>query len=195
MGWSQGWKIIQICILYDNEPGETGMKDKLRELADEMEACWICASNGDGEITLETINNWSGRLSSILDAEGDGGAENKDMELFCCQCFASEASGSWDHVVVGSFCTNCCGNGTTFPLPKAAIESIRQQASWVGKRYYPHAEDLAKAPRPARSGVVSDEDVSDACNSFLAVTGLTMVSWDGMRAALEHFAKGERHER
>jgi len=50
------------------------MKDKLRELADEMEACWICASIGEGEITLETINSWSGRLSAILDAEGDGGA-------------------------------------------------------------------------------------------------------------------------
>ena len=62
-------------------------------------------------------------------------------ELFCCQCFASESSGSWDHVVVGSFCTNCCGNGTAFPLPKVAIESIRNQASWVGKRYYPHKED------------------------------------------------------
>lgn len=33
-----------------------------------MEACWICASIGDGEITLETINHWSGRLSAILDA-------------------------------------------------------------------------------------------------------------------------------
>jgi len=76
---------------------------------------------------------------------------NNDMELFCVQCFASESSGSWVHVVVGSFCTNCCGNGTTMPLPKAAIESIRQQASWVGKRYYPHAEDLAKVAVPQPS--------------------------------------------
>jgi hypothetical protein len=39
--------------------------DGLKELADEVEACWICASIGEGEITLETINNWSGRLSML----------------------------------------------------------------------------------------------------------------------------------
>ena len=42
---------------------------ELKELADEMEACWICASIGEGEITLETINNWSGRLSVLLERQ------------------------------------------------------------------------------------------------------------------------------
>jgi len=46
--------------------------DELKELADEVEACWICASNGDGEITLETINNWSGRLAMIAAAPSQG---------------------------------------------------------------------------------------------------------------------------
>lgn len=45
-----------------------GAVDELKELADEVEACWLCASNGDGEITLETINNWSGRLSKLASA-------------------------------------------------------------------------------------------------------------------------------
>src|ERR1051325_2191222 len=66
--------------------------------------------------------------------------------LFCVQCFASEIDGSWDHVVLQTdddynICGNCGGCGTAYPLPRAAIESIRKQASWVGKRYYPHAED------------------------------------------------------
>lgn len=46
----------------------TNPLEQIRELADEVEACWICASIGEGEITLETINHWSGRLSAILDA-------------------------------------------------------------------------------------------------------------------------------
>lgn len=47
------------------------MPDELKELADEVEACWICASIGDGEITLDTINNWSGRLSALAAQPGD----------------------------------------------------------------------------------------------------------------------------
>ena len=46
--------------------------DGLKELADEVEACWICASNGEGEITLETINNWSGRLAMLAAATQPG---------------------------------------------------------------------------------------------------------------------------
>ncbi|HMJ52953.1 MAG TPA: hypothetical protein VK540_12780 [Polyangiaceae bacterium] len=34
-----------------------------------------------------------------------------------------------------------CGNGSTVAVPAWAVESIREQASWVGKRYYPNAED------------------------------------------------------
>lgn len=85
---------------------------------------------------------WSdAHASRDAEVEANERAIPDDWELFCCRCFASESSGSWDHVVVGSFCANCCGNGTAFPLPKMAIESIRNQASWVGKRYYPHKED------------------------------------------------------
>jgi hypothetical protein len=67
-----------------------------------------------------------------------------DLTLFCPQCFADEGSGSWDHHVIrhdaGGHCTNC-GNGSCIQIPKWAIDSIRQQASWVGKRHYPHDED------------------------------------------------------
>jgi hypothetical protein len=37
---------------------------------------------------------------------------------------------------------NCGANGCTVPLPRWTVESIREQASWVGKRYYPHEEDI-----------------------------------------------------
>lgn len=77
----------------------------------------------------------------------ESGQENQKtkIELFCCQCFASESDGSWNHAVVGepgnTLCTNCGGINTSVPLPRRHIESIRVQASWVGKRYYPQKED------------------------------------------------------
>ena len=74
-------------------------------------------------------------------------------------CFASETGGSWNHVVIpmpaGGYCTNC-GNGSTVPLPEWAIKSIREQASWVGKRYYPADEDReAQAERSALLALVT----------------------------------------
>jgi hypothetical protein len=74
---------------------------------------------------------------------------------FCPCCFADEASGSWHHVVVSGYCTNC-GNGSTVLLPRWAIDSIREQASWVGKRYYPHKEDAERhAERDALLALVT----------------------------------------
>lgn len=63
---------------------------------------------------------------------------------FCPQCFACERSGSCDHVVVGGHCTNC-GNTATVMLPAWAVDSVRKNASWVGKRFYPCQEDLDRA--------------------------------------------------
>jgi len=65
----------------------------------------------------------------------------EDLIWFCVRCFASSESGSWGGACDGDFCSNCCGS-ETFQLPKWAVESIRQQASWIGKRYYPHKEDV-----------------------------------------------------
>lgn len=66
-------------------------------------------------------------------------AEERSRQ-FCPSCFADEQSGSWDHVVVAGYCTNC-GNASTVLLPEWAIKEIRRCASWVGKRYYPNDED------------------------------------------------------
>ena len=60
---------------------------------------------------------------------------------FCVRCFASSESGSCGGSVVGDFCTNCCTSGTV-RLPEYMVKSIRDQASWVGKRFYPHEEDI-----------------------------------------------------
>jgi hypothetical protein len=62
--------------------------------------------------------------------------------LFCCLCFASEDGGSWGEGLIEGHCFNCGAGGSTFSLPRYAIQSIREQASWVGKRYYPSLEDL-----------------------------------------------------
>jgi hypothetical protein len=67
--------------------------------------------------------------------------EDRDaIRSFCPCCFADNVGGSWGVGTIGSHCMNC-GNGSTVTLPAWAVESIREQASWVGKRYYPHEED------------------------------------------------------
>lgn len=59
---------------------------------------------------------------------------------FCPRCFASSDDGSWGLTCDDTYCNNCSSSGTV-QLPDWAVQSIREQASWVGKRFYPHAED------------------------------------------------------
>jgi Zn ribbon nucleic-acid-binding protein len=64
-----------------------------------------------------------------------------DTVSFCPQCFADDHGGSWGSgVLPGGHCINC-GAGGAIAMPKWAVESIRQNASWVGRRYYPGSED------------------------------------------------------
>ena len=67
-----------------------------------------------------------------------------DIRDFCPRCFASDMSGSWDQTVVGNHCYNC-GASPSVRLPDWAVDCIREQASWVGKRYYPNDEDKEMA--------------------------------------------------
>jgi hypothetical protein len=64
-----------------------------------------------------------------------------DPLRFCPFCFATDEDGSWHHTVAATHCSNCGVIDSSVTLPRWAVESIRQQASWVGKRYYPNAED------------------------------------------------------
>lgn len=71
----------------------------------------------------------------------------EELLNFCPRCFASDDGGSWGAGTVdlqggGSHCLNCgAGCSPSLQLPRWAIESIRSQASWVGRRYYPGEED------------------------------------------------------
>jgi hypothetical protein len=58
--------------------------------------------------------------------------ERDAVLLFCPRCFASSRDGSWGGKAEKDFCCNCSTIGSMVRLPLWAVESIRQQASWVG---------------------------------------------------------------
>lgn len=60
----------------------------------------------------------------------------------CPGCFADSRGGSWGEGVSGQWCMNCGSHGTV-QMPVWAVDSFRANASWVGKRYYPHQEDIS----------------------------------------------------
>lgn len=59
---------------------------------------------------------------------------------FCAQCFADDLGGDSGMSAEPGFCMNC-GGGDVIKTPRWAIDSIRRNASFVGKRSYPHQED------------------------------------------------------
>lgn len=61
---------------------------------------------------------------------------------FCTRCFASDQDSSWGGVATNNYCSNCGSGGTTIRIQEWAIEDIRSNASWVGKRYYTNSEDI-----------------------------------------------------
>jgi hypothetical protein len=70
--------------------------------------------------------------------------DHKEILGFCPGCFASTEGGSWGVGVIGDHCMNCGATGTV-QIPRWAVDSIRAQASWVGRRYYPGPEDQERA--------------------------------------------------
>jgi hypothetical protein len=68
-------------------------------------------------------------------------AHANEVICFCPRCFASSDGGSWGPEASVDHCANCGAGGKMPTLPRWAIQSIREQASWVGKRYYPSQED------------------------------------------------------
>lgn len=74
----------------------------------------------------------------------DGTEEDrKAIRHFCVLCFADDRGGSWGGGPEGGYCSNCGSGGSDIAIPAWAVESIRKNASWVGKRYYPADEDKA----------------------------------------------------
>lgn len=151
----------------------------LRELAERWKAEADIAT-GDGNMfnggLIMTKQQCADELLSILDAEGDGGA-------VIGWVFQHDETGRM------AFCEN---DGVNNPENFAANNP---RHVLCGPAY----------THPARSGVVSDADVEAACRVNYESDGNS--KWDklaecwkvkhrtAMRAALEHFAKGERHER
>jgi len=68
-------------------------------------------------------------------------AEDDEPGVFCARCFASDRDSSWGDPAASDHCFNCGAGGCTVPIPRWAIKMIRENASWVGKRYYACPED------------------------------------------------------
>lgn len=71
--------------------------------------------------------------------------ENAYFCVFCFGASSNELGASWGGDVGNNYCMNCGANGPNLLLPEWTIKSIRKQASWVGKRYYPNEEDTQTA--------------------------------------------------
>ena len=73
----------------------------------------------------------------------DNEPDRMEEIYFCVCCFASEDGGSWGGGPIRGVghCTNCGAGGSSFQLPRYAINEIRRNASWVGSRYYPSDDD------------------------------------------------------
>jgi hypothetical protein len=84
--------------------------------------------------------------------------DRKESILFCPRCFASGDDSSWGDPVVDGHCFNCGAGGSSISIPRWAVESIREQASWVGKRYYPHEEDRERAEETALLRAIAPDD-------------------------------------
>lgn len=63
---------------------------------------------------------------------------------FCTRCFASEKNSPWGEIVTNDYCYNCGAGGCSIRIPEWAVDMIRSNASWVGKRYYSNPEDVEK---------------------------------------------------
>jgi hypothetical protein len=172
------------------------MKDKLRELAAKY-ADPHC-SGGPGPLFIAGMNAAyraaSNDIKAILDAEGDGGAvANSHARMIndfprLSEFFVKHALGS--KLPVSCFACGRVGDRSITHAELADIYVCKVCADKLGAH-------------PARSGVVSDEDVEAACDAYIDHYTAEILSngagsdnhHDAMRAALEHFAKGERHER
>jgi hypothetical protein len=129
-----------------------------------------------------------------------------EMVEFCVRCFASSDGGSWGGGPDGPMCSNCCSTGTSFLMPRWAVKSIYDQASWIGKRYYPNREDFEisaelKALRvkvkefPGRTVELSKwgtdwvvkQDLGNGCTREQIVPGSVAASKkEALKAVVEH---------
>lgn len=75
-------------------------------------------------------------------SEAEAQKKREELILFCSTCFASTDNASWNGEVTDFMCGNCGAGGPNLKIPRWAVKSIREQASWVGKRFYANEEDI-----------------------------------------------------
>ena len=100
-----------------------------------------------------------------------------EIRQFCVRCFADDRNGSWGEgvhgdSVSGTLCANCGAMNSALAIPTWAVESIREQASWVGKRFYPHEEDYERSTevKYLRSIAPPPESTAERCDYGWNVT-------------------------
>jgi hypothetical protein len=76
-------------------------------------------------------------LDAYVRRKGANDVRDWTMWFMCSMCLA--------HDEIDGHCLNCGAGGTTHLVPMWFIESIRKNASWVCKRYYPNEEDMQNA--------------------------------------------------
>lgn len=69
----------------------------------------------------------------------------KDLVWFCPLCYASEDGGSGGYPAAETHCLNCGASRSAIHIPRWAIKCIREQAAFVGTRYYPSDETREEA--------------------------------------------------
>lgn len=145
------------------------MKDKLRELAAEWLRKGEFSKNSGAPRCGGQMIEDATELLAILDAEGDGGAVGEDVVDRVAKAIADAA---------GHGMREKCEH-----MVHAAISAYRL-ATWP-------------ETHPARSGVVSDEDVRDAerYRWLRKYDNADLLAEDVIDDAINTSSQGERHER
>ena len=173
---------------------EAGMKDKLRELAER----WKGRSSKftpEGDLAF-AYNRCVDELLAILDAEGDGGAAGG---FSMPQSFVDRVTSSDEDEppVMGAGCVDSIKR-----IAEEMVSACKAERQGDAE-FTPEAmDDWAHRimcfadyipAHPARSGVVSDEDVETACRKYYNCGHPVYPPvFEGMRAALESYERNRK---
>lgn len=170
------------------------MEKKLRE---RLEAVRVLAGKAMTQTEYTSAGEKAIRLIpellSILDAEGDGGAvvthwiEGSPDKVYASEWFIAQTTNR-ERVVLTALPEEYAYDFKTADETYTMRLNIKRWMQFPDSQFIPYT-----STHPARSGVVSDEDVEaaiEAHNTAIYRNGNNRKL--AMRAALEHFAKGEQ---
>ena len=124
-------------------------------------------ASGEGTTQSQSriIEYWADRFSAVLDAEGDGGAVTCQDAL----------------IYAGDQYTDKYKDDDRQDIKTDVLNAFYQGANWMRKT------------NPARSGVVSEEDVKTACRKYYNCGHPVYPPvFEGMRAALESYERNRK---